>query len=322
MKKNLLVAALPIFLTTASVVVGFAQGQTHSRNMPREVAVTFDDLPTAYGGSPGRLREVTTKLLRSIKSNNVPAIGFVNEIKLYVPGQIDERTALLQMWLDAGLELGNHNFSHAYIDRTPLAAYQEEVIRGETITNMLLREKGMKLRYYRHTELKTGPTPEYKEGLERFLAERGYTVAPVTIHNHDFVFARVYLDALERGDRATMKRIGEAYVPYMEGMFGFFEKLSRDFLGYEPKQVLILHANELNADYFDELAIMMRRRGYKFVTLGEALKDKAYGLPDAQLTSGPSWIVRWMVAKGLDVPEQPDEPKFILELFESIQRRR
>jgi peptidoglycan/xylan/chitin deacetylase (PgdA/CDA1 family) len=267
------------------------------------------------------MREVTTKLVRSIKSNNVPAIGFVNEIKLYVPGQLDERTSLLQMWLDAGLELGNHNFSHAYIDRIPLAAYQEEIIRGETVTNMLLREKGMRLKYYRHTELKTGPTLEYKRALEKFLAERGYTIAPITIHNHDFLFARVYYDALERGDRATMKRIGEAYIPYMESMFEFFEKLSRDFLGYEPKQVLILHANELNADYFDELARMMKRRGYKFISLDEALKDKAYSLPDAQFTSGPSWITRWMVAKGLEVPEQPDEPEFIKKLFESILRR-
>ena len=73
---------------------------------------------------------MTRKLVHSIKAHKVPAIGFVNEGKLYVQGEVDERAALLQMWLDAGLELGNHNFSHAYIDRVPLTTYQEEVIRG------------------------------------------------------------------------------------------------------------------------------------------------------------------------------------------------
>ena len=121
-----------------------------------------------------------------------------------------------------------------------------------------------------------------------------------------------------------LRRIALAFsvgIPYMERMFEFFEKLSHGFLGYEPKQVLILHANELNADYFDGLARMMKRRGYRFISLDEALKDKAYSLPDAQLTYGPSWIERWMVAKGVDVPEQPGEPVFIKELLESIQKR-
>jgi peptidoglycan/xylan/chitin deacetylase (PgdA/CDA1 family) len=286
-------------------------------------AVTFDDLPEAYAGGQGdilRMRDVTRKLVQSIKAHNVPAIGFVNEGKLYVQGELDERAALLQMWLDAGLELGNHNFSHAYIDRVPLSAYQEEIVRGETVTRMLLRGRGMKLKYYRHTELKTGPTPEYKRALERFLAERDYTVAPVTIHNHDFVFARLYADAKARGDRATMERIADAYVPYMERVFEFFENLSRSFLGYEVKQTLILHANELNADYFGDLAGMMKRRGYRFITVDEALKDKAYQLSDAQVANGPSWIARWMAAKGLDVPYQPSEPEFIKEMFAARRR--
>jgi peptidoglycan/xylan/chitin deacetylase (PgdA/CDA1 family) len=301
----------------------WAQPQTSNRNVRREVAVTFDDLPEAYAGGQGdvaRMREVTKKLVQSIKANNVPAIGFVNEGKLYQRGEVDARIELLRMWLDAGLELGNHNFSHAYIDRVPLAAYQEEIVRGETVTRMLLRERGLKLKYYRHTELKTGPTPEHKRALEQFLAERGYTIAPVTIHNHDFVFARLYSDAKARGDRATMKRIADAYVPYMESMFEFFENLSGGFLGYEVKQTLVLHVNELNADYFDDLVRMMKRRGYSFITLGEALKDKAYLLPDAQLANGPSWIARWMAAKGMDVPYQPSEPGFIKEMFAARRR--
>ena len=303
--------------------MAWAQSQPSNRSVRREVAVTFDDLPEAYASGQGdvaRMQEVTKKLVQSIKANNVPAIGFVNEGKLYQRGEIDARIELLRMWLDAGLELGNHNFSHAYIDRVPPAVYQEEIIRGETLTRMLLRERGMKLKYYRHTELKTGPTREHKRALEQFLAGRGYTIAPVTVHNHDFVFARLYADAKARGDRAAMKRIADAYVPYMERMFQFFEDLSRDFLGYEVKQTLILHANELNADYFDELAGMMRRRGYGFITLDEALKDKAYQLPDAQVTNGPSWLARWMLAKGKDVPYQPSEPDFIKEMFAARRR--
>jgi hypothetical protein len=133
------------------------------------------------------------------------------------------------------------------------------------------------------------------------------------------MFAAVYGDAKMRGDTEMMRRVAEAYIPYMESVFGFFEKLSADFLGYEVKQTLLLHANDLNADHFDDLARMMKKRGYTFITLEQALKDKAYQLPDAQVTKGLSWIHRWMIAKGMQMRPEPREPQLITEMFQAWQ---
>ena len=320
MKKHLLIVAL-LICVFATVRISPTSGQDKNLNrpVPRSVAITFDDLPATHGDYE-TMSDTTKRLLQSITSNKVPAVGFVNEQKLYRPGEMDKRVALLQMWIDAGLELGNHTFSHVYIDQVSVSKYQEEVIRGETVTRMLLENRGRKLRYFRHTQLRTGPTLEYKASLDRFLADRGYTIAPVTIDNQDFIFADIYSRAKARGDRETMKRVSAAYLPYMEQIFEFFEKLSADFLGYEVKQVLLLHANELNADYFDDLVLMMRKRGYSFITLEEALRDKAYTLPDAQTTRGLSWIHRWMLAKGLKMRPEPGEPEFITELFRAGRR--
>jgi peptidoglycan/xylan/chitin deacetylase (PgdA/CDA1 family) len=296
--------------------IGSAQSRNPNLNVRREVAITFDDLPSAYGNDDlKRMSDVTKHLLQNIKSNNVPAIGFVNESKLHRRGELNARTALLRMWLEAGLELGNHTFSHINIDNVPLDAYEKDVVRGETVIRRLLAEKGMKLRYFRHPQLHTGPTLEYKKGLEQFLAARGYTIAPVTIDNNDFMFGALYGDAKASGDKETMKRVTEAYMAYMERVFDFFEKLSVDSFGYEVKQTLLLHASDLNADHFDDLVLMMRRRGYTFISLEDALKDKAYGLPDAQAMKGLSWIHRWRLAKGLRLEMEPSEPEFITRLF-------
>jgi hypothetical protein len=51
-------------------------------------------------------------------------------------------------------------------------------------------------------------------------------------------------------------------------------------IGRQIRQVLLLHANTLNADRFDALAEALVRRGYRFVTLTHALEDPAYCLPD------------------------------------------
>ena len=305
----------PLMLACVFAVQACAQERAA---VNRQVAVTFDDLPAPQGELED-MRGITSRLLASLKRNGVPVVGFVNERKLYSRGEVDERTALLRAWLDAGEELGNHTFSHISLRRAPLAAYEEDIVRGETVTRMLLEERGMKLRYFRHPFLWTGETPEYKEGLAKFLAARGYTVAPVTIDNDDYIFADAYFRAKKRGDAETAKRVADAYVPYMEAVFDFFEKLSVETFGREVRHVLLLHANEINADRFDDLAAMMKRRGYAFVTLEEALKDPAYAEPDALYKSGVSWIHRWRASKGLPEKREPRSPKFVADLYAAGQ---
>ena len=287
----------------------------------RAVAITFDDLPVTQGDLV-QMRFVTTNLLKKLKTAKAPAIGFVNEGKLYRNGEIKQRTAILQMWLDAGFELGNHTYSHISPDQQPIEAYKQDVIGGERVTRRLLEQKQMKLRYFRHPFLRTGRTLEYKTALDAFLKARGYTIAPVTIDNNDYIFADIYSKAREKGDVETMNLVADAYIPYMEKVFEFFEQLSTESFGYEVKQTLLLHANELNADYFDKLAAMMKRRGYSFITLEEALKDEAYRLPDAQANRGLSWIHRWRMAKNLELKEEPKEPEFIAKLFRKYQQAR
>jgi peptidoglycan-N-acetylglucosamine deacetylase len=300
----------------AAALVAAALAAQATAQPVRQVAVTFDDLPAPQGDLED-MRRITARLLESVKRNKVPAIGFVNEGKLYRRGELDARVELLRAWLDAGAELGNHTFSHLNLQRAPLEEYRDDVLRGETVTRMLLRERGLTLRYFRHPFLFTGTTPEYKQGLAEFLAARGYTVAPVTIDNGDYIFADVYLKAKKRGDAATAARVADAYVPYMESVFAHFERLSAETFGREVRQVLLLHANEINADRFDELAAMLRRRGYSFVALEEALKDPAYREPDALYKNGVSWLHRWRTARGLPVKWEPEVPKFVDELYKA-----
>ena len=248
LKKTFFIFALCILLLATVLSIYFGpQSSTSERMRCRELAITFDDLP-APGGSvvsddAATLKEMTGRLLRSIRANNIPAVGFVNEEKLYKNGEFDPRVAILQMWLDAGLELGNHTFSHMDLQTTPLAAYKEDVIRGENITAKLLHERGMKLRYFRHPYLHVGPNLATRRAFESFLTERGYTIAPVTISNEEYIFAAVYARALARADRETGERVAKAYISYMERLFEYFEKLSMDLLGYEVKQVQIGRAH-------------------------------------------------------------------------------
>lgn len=155
----MMLTALLMCLTISSFPFSqIGQNGAATKNPNRHVAVTFDDLPATQLSSPATIKYVITKLLETIQTHKIPAIGFVNEGKLYVSGEANpERIFLLRMWLAAGLELGNHTFSHVAIDRVPLDVYQDEVIRGEIVPSKLLAERGQKLKYFRHTQLRTGP---------------------------------------------------------------------------------------------------------------------------------------------------------------------
>jgi peptidoglycan/xylan/chitin deacetylase (PgdA/CDA1 family) len=305
-------------LATLALVLLLAEPAT----VVRRVAVTFDDLPTVSvvgEGLPGEVA-MTEKLLATIRRSGAPVVGFVNEGKLAPGGgpPADARIALLERWLDAGLDLGNHTYSHPDLHRVPLAQFEKEVERGDDVTRRLLAARGRALRYFRHPFLHTGRDLATKTGLEKFLTARGYTVAPVTHDNGEWIFASAYAKAGRRGDRAGQQRIVEAYIPYMEAKFDYFERESRALFSREIPQILLVHANSLNADAFGRLAEMMRKRGYAFITLDEALKDPAFRSPDTYTGAGGiTWLHRWALTRGGQaavLPGEPQVPGFVLEL--------
>ena len=315
--KNMVMRFVSILLL---VIAANALGQTSNRT----VAVTIDDLPVVSTRRDiENRREITRKLLRHIRKANVPAIGFVNENKLYTADKRDEQQIdLLRMWLDAGLELGNHTYSHRSLNTIPLTDYQADVLKGEAITRELLSRKKKPLTYFRHPFLQTGRTIEIKDQFAAFLQKHGYTIAPISFDNADYIFSRAYDNAFDKKDQQLMKRVGEAYVPYMEAKLNYWERQSVKLFGREISQTLLIHANFINSDYFDDLAAMFKRRGYRFVTLEEALKDDAYRLPDTYIGAGGiSWLHRWAREKGREfvVSDEPKVPEFVLKAsgFES-----
>lgn len=284
----------------------------------RYIAVTIDDLPVVSTRKDiNNRREITNKILRHILRGKIPAIGFVNEGKLYANGKLDDaQVDLLRQWAAAGLELGNHSYSHKSLNAIDLAVYEKDILAGEPVTRDLMKAKGKTLRYFRHPYLQTGLSLEVKADLNKFLKENGYTIAPVTIDNADWIFASAYDKAFDKGDKELIKRVGEAYVPYMESKIEYWERQSVRLFGREVRQTLLIHANFINSDYLDDLAKMLRKRGYEFVTLEEALKDEAYLLPDTFIKrAGISWLHRWALERGREtvLPDEPKVPDFVMK---------
>jgi peptidoglycan/xylan/chitin deacetylase (PgdA/CDA1 family) len=288
----------------------------------RAIAITIDDLPAGAANfmSAAEITAMTTKLLAALKDAKVPAVGFVNERKLFFRwNEVNERIAALNMWLDAGFELGNHTYAHTSLNRAGLKEFEESVIQGETVTRLLQAQHKMSMRYFRHPYLDTGRDLQTRREAEAFLVSRGYRIAPVTVDAWDWMFARVYDDARKRGDTAAQQEVVKSYLAYTTEVFSYYEKFSKVLLGYEPKQILLLHGNNLEAEHIGELFDLLRNRGYRFVTLQEALGDQAYSLPDTFVgEEGSNWLDHWSISLGKPPLHSPEAPQAMVDRANAI----
>ncbi|MGZ5433482.1 MAG: polysaccharide deacetylase family protein [Thermoanaerobaculia bacterium] len=276
-----------------------------------EIAVTFDDLPLVTASDPIAVQQqVTREILAHLTSRKIPAVGLVNTSKLATPAH----AALLDRWLEAGFELGNHTHSHPDLHRVGAEAFEEDIIKGETPLRDVIRRHRGTLRYFRHPFLHTGRADEVRARIDAFLVKRGYTVAPVTIDNSEWIFARAY----EVAKDVQKNKVVDAYLDYMMAKVAYHDEEAKKLFDREIRQVLLVHANALNAAAFGMLADRLAKRGHRFITLSRALEDPAYQSPDGwRGAGGISWLDRWAIARGVPktfFADEPRTPQWVQEL--------
>ena len=294
----------------------------------RLVAVTFDDLPVAGGSmkTEAEKRAITLRLLSALADRDIPATGFVNEVALEVDGAVsDSRVDLLRLWLAAGQDLGNHTYSHPDLHRVAVDDFIRDADRGDTIIGPLLGERGRRPHYFRHPYLHTGRSLEDRRMVDDFLTASGYRVAPVSIDNSEWIFARAYDLVLASGDHALAAEIGADYVDYMMRMVGYIERQAQGIFSRNIAHVMLLHANELNSAWFGALADRLAALGYRFVSLDEALLDPAYESQDTYIgPGGITWLHRWAHALRIDPDDfgaEPDTPDYVLQIAQQREHR-
>jgi peptidoglycan/xylan/chitin deacetylase (PgdA/CDA1 family) len=290
-----------------------------------KVALTFDDLPalSLFNDQP-YVNYLNDMLLRGLKRHHLPAIGFVNEGKLDAIDRA-QQIANLEKWLNAGMGLGNHTFSHESPDALGAKGYIEDIARGEPVTRGLLARRHKPLNWFRHPYLETGFPAEVKREINDWLAGHGYRIAPVTIDADDWEFAEPYDDAIARHDEARRLRIKQQYLRYTERTVAWCQKASNALFGRQIAFVMLLHATRLNADSIDELSDILKRRKLKGVTLEEAMKDPAYRARDPYVGhDGIDWLERWSDELHRDLPwdSWQDPPKQIIDEYDRTNNDR
>ena len=318
--RQLLASVLVVLVLATSV---FSRAQTINKTM----ALTFDDLPVStIGPNPSpeikaRAANITQKALSAVAKHKALAIGFVNEIKLNVPGARDFYCGLLTDWLAQGHLLGNHGYSHLAFSQVPLQQYEDDFVRGDVITAALLEARGISVRYYRFPYNDTGDTAEKKQEFLKFLAAHGYRPAPVTFENDDWMYTDLYEVAFASNDVAEMAKLRSAYLQESEEQIVFLESLSEKSFHRQIALIADLHVNQLNADVLDDLLTLLERHGYRFIPIERALADPVYEREDESVGHADSfWSFHWQIAFGKAFPydEEPHPPQWVQDEYQGL----
>jgi peptidoglycan/xylan/chitin deacetylase (PgdA/CDA1 family) len=284
----------------------------------REVAITIDDLPlNGAQFEAKRLQTMTAAFLSAIKKHQMPAVGFVNEALLYRNGEADARIAILKAWLEGGVELGNHMFSHMGFANASLADYEDDFVRGDAVTRLLMKPN--KPRFFRHPFLQMGKTAEVEKAFEDFIAARGYKPVPVTVDVMDWMINTAYAKARAQGDEVLLRRVGEEYVKFAAQRFDYSDQVAQELFGRSIKHIVLMHANELTAENLDALATVLKSKGYKFISVEEALQDPVYQMPEKYFSASDR-LGHWAFNQGKKLnPPQPSE--FLQQAYLDTQRK-
>lgn len=307
---RLTLVGLSILLSLLWSSSAFAQNRT--------VAITVDDLPyvsaEAVSSSDAVVaKEVNRKILSALRLHHAPVTGFVVQKGVEDLG----RTAaieILRNWTRGNFDLGNHTYSHQDANQLSLTELEDEIIKGETGFVPLMEQVCKKPEFFRFPMNHTGETEQKHDEVAAFLTHRGYRVAMCTIDNSDYLFNAAYVPMLAAHD-SSAKKLRMEYLSYTSAEIDYYAGLSKQVLGYEPPQIMLLHDNRLNADTIGQLLALFEKKQYKFVSLNRAQADPAYQIPDTYITKyGWMWGYRWAAERGVKVNGrlEPEPPEWIV----------
>ena len=283
-----------LLMSAATVIATVASARA------QQIAFTWDDLP-AHGALPsGETRvEIGRKLIAAMKEAHMPPFyGFVNGVFT----QDEPLSApMLKEWRDAGLQLGNHTWSHMNLNQHSLAEWEADTLKNEALLKTYMGDEDW--HWLRYPNLAEGDTPQKRDGARRFLAEHGYKIAGVTMSFGDYLYNGPFARCVAKNDAASIAQLEASYLGAADATIDYTRAMSKALYGRDIPYVLLMHVGALDARMLPRLLKLYHDRGFSFVSLQDAEKDAFYRNDlDLSLPPVPDSLEEAMRARNLPLP--------------------
>ena len=270
-----------------------------------KVALTFDDLPV-HGPLPFGLSraDVARSILAALQAHRAPpTYGFVNAKGL---SDATDAAEVLRLWRSAGHPLGNHTYSHLNLNTSSVEAFERDTVANEEALRSQMGDDGW--RWLRYPYLREGETLDKRRALRRFLAERRYEIAQVTMNFDDYAYNDPYARCLAKNDTASVDWLKLSYLRRAGLAITASQEAAKRLYGRDIAHVMLLHIGGFETVMFPQLLDLLESRGFELVTLPQAQGDPAYKEdPDWASSSGATLLDQWAAVKGVKGPAFEDD---------------
>jgi peptidoglycan/xylan/chitin deacetylase (PgdA/CDA1 family) len=230
----------------------------------QEIAITFDDAPTADGplftGA-----ERSEKILGHLRQYGVKQAAF-----FILTGNITSHNQQrLASYARAGHLLANHTHTHRRINEIGTQEYVHDI----AVADSILRSHAGFVNWFRYPFLDEGRSIEVRDSIRYALQKHNLKNGYVTVDNYDW-----YINHLVKQARAAHKKMNEEklrdlYVHHIYNSIVFYDDVAKKHTGRSPRHVLLLHENDLAALFLGDLLKHLKSQGWKIITAREAYAD-------------------------------------------------
>ena len=290
---------------TVTCRVGFLLVALGGMSAAQKLAITMDDLPLNGLLPPGVTREETAKnVLEILKKRHTPPVyGFINAKKL--EGNADGAEAL-KLWA-AAEPVGNHTYGHMDLEQNTAEAFEREIEENEPALELLQTTDNW--HWLRYPFLHEGDTAEKRRAVRAYLKVHGYRIAQVTLDWEDYLWNTAYARCAAKNDAQAIAWLRSSYLSTASEFLDLGREQAKLIYGHDINYVLLLHLGAFSSAILPEALDLLKKKGFKLVTLEEAESDAAYdGDPDVGLHDAGTLLDQWMQVKQIKDQEHAEKP--------------
>lgn len=229
----------------------------------QEIAFAFDNTLSRSSSLDGMAR--AQMLVRNLAKVNVTQSMFLIRTKDINAKNVDR----LMYYDDAGQLLVNAGAQHSLLARNDVYRFQVDILKAHAVLSQYIN-------YHQHIYfpyLYEGGDSHALNQLQRFLAERGYQPTYTTVQARDDYMNQLYQARVSSSKYVDISRVEKAYVNMLVDDISAYNAKAQMLLGYSPRQVVLLHENDLAAYCIIGLVDALNAKGFTIVSPEKIFSD-------------------------------------------------
>jgi hypothetical protein len=241
------------------ILLGFSGAATQAQ----EIVLAFTDTLGRATGLDGTAR--SKMLIKNMARADVKQAMFLIKTKTVTANTIER----LHYYDETGQLLVNagHNFS--MVQRQKSYGYPIDIMQANGVLESYAH-------YHKHVNfpyLDGNNDAEILQQLQGFLVEHDYSPTYITTRVHDEYMDQLYQLRVLSGRIVDIRALEKAYVKMIMDAVNTYDAKAHMMLGFSPRQVLLLHENDLAAYCIIGLIDELNKKGFRVIEPEKVFTD-------------------------------------------------